>query len=76
MILNLASATTGNERCIIASCLPTFIPIIRASLANAVHEPVVKSCNRVPTAKITSARSAIVLALSEPVTPRGPILSL
>ena len=34
-----------------------------------------KSCSRVPTARITSAFSAILLAELEPVTPIGPILS-
>ena len=38
-------------------------------------DPVVKSCNRVPTARITSAFSAIAFALSDPVTPMGPIFS-
>jgi hypothetical protein len=43
--------------------------------AKTVHEPVVKSCSRVPTARTTSAAPAMVLALSDPVTPRGPMFS-
>jgi hypothetical protein len=48
---------------------------LRILVAKAVHDPVVKSCSRQPTAMITSAFSAIALALSEPVTPTGPMLS-
>ena len=60
--------------CLPASCLPAFKEINWASIAKAVHDPVVKSCSRVPIARITSAFSAIEFALSDPVTPIGPIL--
>ena len=42
---------------------------------NAVHEPVVKSCRRVPTEMTTSASAASALADVHPVTPIGPALS-
>ena len=42
------------------------------SSRNSVHEPVVKSCNRVPTASTTSASAARALADVHPVTPIGP----
>ena len=45
-----------------------------ASFANTVHDPVVKSCSRVPTASTTSASAASALADVQPVTPIGPAL--
>ena len=44
----------------------------RASAAKTVHDPVVKSCSRVPTATTTSASAASALADAHPVTPTGP----
>ena len=44
----------------------------RSSLPKTVHEPVVKSCSRVPTASTTSACAASALACGQPVTPIGP----
>ena len=49
--------------------------MMRASRSKAVQEPVVKSCSRVPTAKMQSACAAIALAEFEPVTPIGPMFS-
>ena len=45
------------------------------SLVKIVHEPVVKSCNRVPSATTTSDCAASALADVHPVTPIGPALS-
>ena len=45
------------------------------SLANTVHDPVVKSCSRDPTASTTSASAASALAEVHPVEPMGPALS-
>ena len=41
--------------------------------ANSAREPVVKSCSRVPTARITSASAASALAAPVPVTPMPPM---
>jgi hypothetical protein len=46
------------------SCMP--------SSPNTLHEPVVKSCSRVPTASTTSASCASAFADELPVTPIGP----
>ena len=51
------------------------MPTNLAPAANAVHEPVVKSCRRVPTAMTTSASAASAFADVQPVTPTGPALS-
>ncbi len=59
-----------------ASKRATLTPTKRtASLRNTVHEPVVKSSSRVPTASTTSASAASALADVHPVTPIGPALS-
>ena len=42
---------------------------------NSVREPVVKSCNRVPTANTTSAAAAARFAAAVPVTPIAPRFS-
>ena len=48
----------------------------RSGLRNRSHEPVVKSCSRVPTARIRSASAASALAAEVPVTPMEPTESL
>ncbi len=48
----------------------------RASGENTVHEPVVKSCSRVPIATTTSASPASAFADAAPITPIGPTLFL
>ena len=70
-----ASPTTAWDKCLLASWRPTFRQMSRASGENAVQEPVVKSCSLVPMARITSASAAMALALSEPVTPIGPMFN-
>ena len=45
----------------------------RCGFLNSAQEPVVKSCNRVPTARMRSASSASTLAAPVPVTPIDPI---
>ena len=45
------------------------------SSRKTVHDPVVKSCRRVPTASTTSASAASALADVQPVTPTGPAFS-
>ncbi len=50
-------------------------PIILGAARNSAHEPVVKSCSRVPTASTRSASSASRLAAEVPVTPSEPMLS-
>ena len=40
---------------------------------NSAHEPVVKSCSRVPTARMTSASSHSRFAAPVPVTPTAPM---
>lgn len=50
-----------------------FNPTIEsASFLNSAQEPVVKSWQRVPTAMIRSASSAMALAADVPVTPTEP----
>ena len=45
-------ATSGSARCFAASKRAALSPIsVRSSLPKTVHEPVVKSCSRVPTAQ-------------------------
>jgi len=51
------------------------MPTNRAERWNAVHDPVVKSCSREPTAITTSASAASAFADWHPVTPTGPALS-
>ena len=58
-----------------ASKPAALMPTNLAVGANAVHEPVVKSCRRVPTAMTTSASAASAFADVQPVTPIGPALS-
>ena len=47
---------------------------VASGYSNTDHEPVVKSCSRVPTATITSASSATALAELEPMVPSVPTL--
>ena len=58
--------------CFIASQRAALMPMNFASGANAVHDPVVKSMSRVPTASTTSASAASALAEVEPTMPMGP----
>src|SRR6266511_5691369 len=68
-----ASATSGTARCFVASHRPTLSEISRrSSFRKTLHEPVVKSWSRVPTANTTSASAASALADELPVTPIGP----
>ena len=67
-----ASPTTAIARCFTASKRAALIEMKRASGLNAVQEPVVKSCSRVPTARITSASPASAFAEVEPMMPIGP----
>ena len=46
--------------------------ISRTPGENTVHDAVVKSCNRVPTASTTSASAASAFADADPVMPNGP----
>jgi hypothetical protein len=55
------------------SCRAAFSEISRSrSSPKTLHEPVVKSCSRVPTASTTSASRASSFADELPVTPIGP----
>jgi hypothetical protein len=58
-----------------ASNPAVLMPTNRAERWNAVHEPVVKSCSREPTAITTSASAASAFADWHPVTPTGPAFS-
>ena len=73
-IASRASPTTESARCLVASKRPALIEMKRASGENTDHEPVVKSCSRVPIATTTSASPASTLAEAEPITPIGPTL--
>jgi hypothetical protein len=57
---------------LIASKPAALIPTKRADGSKPVHDPVVKSWSRVPTAITTSAAAARSFAPSQPVTPTGP----
>ena len=68
--------TSGSALCLDASNVWTFSPMMRRSgFLNSAHEPVVKSCRRVPTASTTSASSASAFAAAVPVTPMAPRLA-
>ena len=67
-----ASQTTATARCFVASQRAALIEMNLASCANAVQDPVVKSCKRVPMATTTSAFSARAFALVDPMIPIGP----
>src|SRR6266508_3814282 len=68
-----ASPTTEWARCFVASYRPAFSAIRRmSSFRKTLHDPVVKSWSRVPTAITTSASAASALADELPVTPMGP----
>ena len=68
-----ASATSGTARCFATSWRAAFSAISRSrSSPKTLQEPVVKSCNRVPTAQTTSASAARAFAEELPVTPIGP----
>ena len=58
-----------------ASNPAALMPTNWAVWSKPVHEPVVKSCSRVPTAMTTSASAASAFADWQPVTPTGPALS-
>ena len=58
-----ASPTSGCERCFVASNRAAFRATIRVPSPNTVHEPVVKSCRRVPTARTTSASATIAVGV-------------
>ena len=67
-----ASATSGSPACLKASTVATLRLMKRASSANSEREAVVKSLQRVPTPRITSASRAIALAAVVPVAPIAP----
>ncbi|ESY00626.1 hypothetical protein X753_28655 [Mesorhizobium sp. LNJC399B00] len=71
-----ASATSGSARCLPASKGCTLRPMmVLPEFLNSAHEPVVKSCRRVPIASTTSASSASRLAADVPVTPTAAMFS-
>ena len=72
VMVSSASPTNASARCFTASNRAALIEMKRASGLNDVHEPVVKSIKRVPTARITSASPASVFADVDPMIPIGP----
>src|SRR5882757_10610845 len=67
-----ASPTRATAPCLTASKGAAFKVTRRTEGENTVHEAVVKSWRRVPTANTTSASAASSLPEEEPVMPRGP----
>ena len=69
-----ASPTTGSDRCLWASKAAVLMLMKRTfSSWKQVHEPVVKSCSRVPSSSTTSASCASALPALEPVGPVRPM---